>query len=45
MNDKLYIFLGSAKERIEYMVTVVTGDRKGAGTDATVSLAIKGTRP
>lgn len=27
------------------MVTVVTGDRKGAGTDATVSLAIKGTRP
>ncbi|CAH3165667.1 unnamed protein product [Porites evermanni] len=34
---------GSAKERIEYMVTVVTGNRKGAGTDATVSLAIKGT--
>ena len=26
----------------EYLITVVTGDRKGAGTDASVSLVIKG---
>ena len=26
----------------EYLITVITGTRKGAGTDASVSLVIKG---
>lgn len=26
----------------EYVITVITGNRKGAGTDASVSLIIKG---
>lgn len=29
----------------EYLITVVTGSRKGAGTDASVSLIIKGIDP
>lgn len=33
---------GDEKMTSEYIITVVTGNRKGAGTDASVSLIIKG---
>lgn len=35
---------GSEKKTLEYEITVVTGKRKGAGTDASVTLVIKGTQ-
>ncbi|XP_078365380.1 allene oxide synthase-lipoxygenase protein-like isoform X2 [Oculina patagonica] len=34
---------GDEKMTSEYLITVITGIRKGAGTDASVSLVIKGT--
>ena len=36
------LFLGSENVNLEYLVTVVTGNLKGAGTNASVSLVIKG---
>ena len=33
---------GGEKMTSEYLITVVTGNRKGAGTDASVSLVMKG---
>ena len=36
------LFLGSENVKLEYLVTVVTGNLEGAGTNASVSLVIKG---
>ena len=36
------LFLGSENVELEYPVTVVTGNLEGAGTNASVSLVIKG---
>lgn len=33
---------GTEKMTSDYLITVITGNRKGAGTDASVSLVIKG---
>ena len=36
------LFLGSENVKLEYLITVVTGNLEGAGTNASVSLVIKG---
>ena len=37
-----FFSLGGVEMTSEYLITVITGTRKGAGTDASVSLVIKG---
>ena len=42
-SNLFYIILFREETKAEYLITVVTGNKEGAGTDSSASLVIKGT--
>ena len=42
-SNLFYIISCRVENKAEYRITVVTGDKEGGGTDAPVSVVIKGT--
>ena len=42
-SNLFYIISCRVENKAEYQITVITGDKEGGGTDAPVSVVIKGT--